>query len=418
MLRIFATLASALVNNMADTTSKFSAVDPALGYLYQVRCALLWSLQKLKESPSFEASIETLDDVTFESHGIPTDLLQTKLHKNRGANLTDASPDIWKTLRIWLAAAESGQVTPGTSLYLVTTENAAPGTIAAYLKADGRDVDAALSLLEATAQTSTNATNTASYRAFLKASPEAKSAVIGKVVVVDGSPDIADLDNLLRLELFHAVDREHHEIFLSYLEGWWFRRSVTQLSNSHLEDRILSEELEAEMADLRDRFKQDSLPISDDLKNYELDDETVKAHEGLPFVQQVELATENSKRIAAAIRDYYRAFEQRSRWQREELLFVGDLEVYEKNLFEEWELVFAEIEDDLGRNPDEEEKLEAARIVLKWAETGTVTAKIKPGVTDPFITRGSLHILSNDLKIGWHPEFRDRLSHLLSGVDK
>ena len=401
---------------MSTKTDQFSAADPALGYLYQVRCALLWSLRKLKEVPTFEASIETLDDVAFESQGMPTELLQTKLHKNKGANLTDSSPDIWKTIRIWLAELDTNYITNTTDLYLVTTENAAPGTIAAYLKNDLRDTDAALALLETTSRTSSNTKNAAAYKAFLSKTPVERLNLIERIVVLDNSPDITDLNDQLRKELFYAVDRDHQDIFLSYLEGWWFGRIIKQLRNIDTGDRVLSEELEAQMADLRDSFKLDSLPVSEDLKYYELDADTAEAHAGLPFVQQIELATTNSKRITAAIRDYYRAFEQRSRWQREELLFIGDLSNYEKTLTEEWELIFAETEDELNQDARESEKKKAARAVLKWAETGSINARIKPGVADPFITRGSLHILANDMRIGWHPEFRDRLAHVLDGV--
>jgi len=401
---------------MSNKSDQFSAADPALGYLYQIRCALLWSLRRLKEFPAFETSIETLDDVAFEAQGTPVELLQTKLHKNKGANLTDASPDIWKTIRIWLTELDSGEITNNTDLYLITTENAAPGTIARYLKKDSRDTDAALTLLETTAQTSSNAANLAAYKIFLSKTPEERKTFIERIFVLDNSPDIEDLSDLLVDELFHAVDRDHHETFLNYLEGWWFGRTIKQLKTIDSGNRILSEELEAQMADLRESFKQDYLPISDDLKHYELDADTAEAHAGLPFVQQVELATANSKRIAAAIRDYYRAFEQRSRWQREELLFIGDLSNYEKELTEEWELIFAETEDELNQDASEPEKQEAARSVLKWAETGVISTRIKPGVSDPFITRGSLHILANDMKIGWHPEFRERLAHTLVGV--
>ena len=64
-------------------TSDFSAVDSTLGYLYQVRLALFWTLRRLKTDPGFLIGIETLDDVTFETTGgKPTELLQTKHHKN------------------------------------------------------------------------------------------------------------------------------------------------------------------------------------------------------------------------------------------------------------------------------------------------------------------------------------------------
>lgn len=400
---------------MSDNPDQFSAADSALGYLYQVRCALLWSLQRLPSEPVFEASIETLDDVTFETAGAPQELLQTKLHKNRGANLTDTSPDLWKTLRIWIAALDAGQITSETVLYLVTTENASPGTIAGNLKAAGRDTEVALQGLEQTAQTSTNQINTAAYQAYLNKTPEERKKLIERIFIVDSAPDIADLDQLLKAEVFHAISREHQDAFLEYLEGWWFRRAVTQLQNIDNGDRISSEELEAQMAELRDQFRRESLPIADDLLNYELDDETASSHGDFPFVQQIKLATSHSKRIASAIQDYYRAFEQRSRWQRQDLLYIGDLKSYEKRLIEEWELIFAAVEDRIETGATVAEKKAAAKEVLSWAESGNVRSRIKPGVSESFITRGSLHILANRLRVGWHPEFRTRLQSLLEG---
>ena len=398
---------------MPDHPNQFSAADSALGYLYQVRCALLWSLQRLPNEPVFEASIETLDDVTFESAGVPQELLQTKLHKNRGANLTDASPDLWKTLRIWIAALDSGQITSETILYLVTTENASSDTIAGNLKTKDRDSEVALQRLQQTAQTSTNQTNAAAYQAYLDKSHEERKSLVDRIFIVDGAPDVSDLDQLLKFAIFPACRREHQDAFLEYLEGWWFRRALTQLKNIDRGDRISSEELEAQMSDLRDQFRRESLPIADDLLRYELDDETAESHSDFPFVQQIRLATNRTKRITAAIQDYYRAFEQRSRWQRQELLFVGDLTIYKKRLVEEWQLLFAEVEDEIGEEASEEEKMAAARKMLSWAEAGHVHAKIKPEVSEPFITRGTLHDLANEMHVGWHPEFRSRLQHLI-----
>ena len=299
--------------------------------------------------------------------------------------------------------------------YLVTTETATPETIAGNLKINPRDVEAALRGLESTAQTSQNKSNLPAYTAFLGKNLDERRAFISRVFVIDCAPDISGLNDLLGKEVFHAAGRLHQYTFLDYLEGWWFRRVVKQLQNIDTKDRILSEELESQMANLRDQFRQDSLPISDDLLNYNVDNDTAAAYQGFPFIQQIALATTNQTRILAAIRDYYRAFEQRSRWQRQHLLFAGDLSVYEKALTEEWELIFASVEDKIGPDAADEAKRLAAQDVLKWAEIGLVKARIKPKVTNPFITRGSLHILANDMRIGWHPEFRERLQHLLEG---
>lgn len=390
----------------------FSAADAALGYLYQVRVALLCALRKFKETADFVVSLETLDDVTFESPGRPEELLQTKHHLSHQAALTDASPDLWKSLRIWFEGVASRMIPPRTVLHLLTTATASSGSAAAYLRQNGRNVEAALAALEATAQSSTNKDNAAAYKAFLNASIKSRRAIVSAVVIIDTASTIGNLEEQLQAEILWAAERQHRDAFLKYLEGWWFRRVITQLLRIPSGDRILAAELEAQMSDLREQFKQDALPISDDLLNIAINDAALAGHEDSLFVRQLELVKANSKRIAAAVRDYYRAFEQRSRWLRDDLLLVGDLANYERRLCEEWELVFEAMKDKLGTPAVETAKKEAARSVLEWAERTSIA--IRPAVVAPFVTRGSMHILADDLRIGWHPEFRERLANLLS----
>ena len=165
------------------------------------------------------------------------------------------------------------------------------------------------------------------------------------------------------------------------------------------------------MGDLRDQFRQEALPIDEELLEFVLDPTTAASYATYSFVRQIELTKAGKRRIAAAIRDYYRAFEQRSRWLRDELLVVPDLQNYEKRLVEEWELQFEAVRDELGDRATETAKEEAARTVLGWAEQTLIP--IRTNVTEPFVSRGSLHMLSDELRIGWHVDFRDRLAHLL-----
>lgn len=393
------------------TGSKFSAADSALGYLYQVRCALLWSLRRQKAEPDFLVSLETLDDVTFErTGGEPTELLQTKHHRRSAAALTNTSGDVWKSLRVWFEGRAARAIPTSAQLVLLTTATAPEGSAAWYLRATARDVAAAQRALDAAAQSSTDQNNASAYRAYLAATPSDRLDVLSRVIVIDAAPSIADLDRELRDEVHWAVGREHHYPFLERLEGWWSRRVLQQLvaGGSH---RIAAVELETQMADLREQFKQDALPIDDDLLDFSLDDATAAAHERSAFVQQLNLIQASKHRVAAAIRDYYRAFEQRSRWLRERLVLEMELGKYEKRLIEEWELIFAGAQDEIGASATEEIKERAARSVLAWAERTTIP--IRTNVTEPFVSRGSLHMLADELRIGWHPEFRTRLAGLL-----
>lgn len=389
-------------------TSQFSAADSALGYLYQVRVALLWSLRRMKGGGDFAVSLETLDDVTFEtSSDEPDELLQTKHHRNRKAALTDTSPDLWKSLRIWFEGYLGKTIPPGTTLYLVTTGKAPERSIASYLRYDDRDVDAALKGLEAIARSSKNNTNLPAYNAFLIASPADRKKLIEGIVIIDASPTITDLDSELKNEVFWAVDRQHHDAFLERIEGWWLRRSIKQLSLAEGENRIFSVEIDEYMSNLRDQFKHDSLPIDDDLRTFYLDHSIQVAHSNSDFVLQLEIIAASKKRVASAIRDYYRAFEQRSRWLRNDLLLIGDIEQYECRLLEEWELIFEAVKDEINNKSTEDMKQKAGRKVLEWAEHTSLP--IRPRVIEPFVSRGSLHMLADELRLGWHPEFRDKL---------
>jgi len=275
----------------------------------------------------------------------------------------------------------------------------------------GRHVELAQQALDAVAQSSTNRENLAAYAIYLRASPAQRSAILRRVVVVDAAPTIADLNEQLRAEVYWAAPREKLDAFLPRLEGWWFSRVLRQLQRSSL-DRIGSREIEAAMSDLREQFKETSLPIDDDLLAHSLDEVTAQAYGRYPFVRQLELAGISRTRTMLAIHDYHRAYTQRSRWLREELVVGLELSKYERRLVDEWTREFEAVRGDLGDDAAEDARRQAARAVFRWAER--VDVPIRPEVAEPFVTRGSLHMLSDELRIGWHPDFLDRLSHLLS----
>lgn len=396
-----------------ENRGNFSAVDASLGYLYQVRIALLLALRRLKSDPNFLVGIETLDDVVFESGiGDPQDILQTKHHRNAAASLADASPDLWKTLRIWFSGRASGVIPASANLFLVTTGTVPSGSASSCLMVEARDINTAIARLDSTARSSTNQALAPAYQVYLAADVTLKRDILSKVTIVDSSPNVGDLGEELCREIFWAVDKYRHDIFLDHLEGWWLRQVLRQLSGDGA-DRIGGVELEEKMSDLRENFKRDSLPIDDDLVDFSLDEATQAAHGDSKFVHQLSLAKAGKGRISAAIRDYYRAYEQRSRWLRDDLVVGLELSKYEKRLEEEWDLVFSAMRDELGEQASEEQKESAARSVLAWAERHS--NPIRPGVTEPFVVRGSLHMLADEVRIGWHPEFRDRLEAILSG---
>ena len=391
---------------------RYSAASSTIGYFYQCRYALLEALRRLPDENAISVAIETLDDVVFHNAGSPIELLQTKHHTSATGNLADASPDLWKTLRIWIDGVTDGTLPWDAQFFLITTAECSDGSAAAYLRPSNRDPLKALERISATASTSTSETNRLAYHAYNSLSLPQREHLVAAITVLDRSPPIGELDQELRKAVFHGAERRLLDSYVQRLEGWWYARVVKQLQHSN-PSPILGEELEAESNRIREQFKQDSLPIDDDIMSATID---ATGYQDRVFVEQLNLIGVNASRVFHAIRNYYRAFEQRSRWIREDLIHVGDLDRYEDRLIEEWDLVFQQMKDSLGDQAAEDTIADAAQDLYTWVETGA-HRPIRAAVVEPAIARGTYQILADDLRVGWHSEFRLRLEHLLSRED-
>ncbi|MDK2982077.1 MAG: hypothetical protein PWQ55_2424 [Chloroflexota bacterium] len=386
-----------------------NSASPSLsGYLYQGRFALAEALKKLRNQIEFSVSIESLDDVVFSNGDDYFEILQTKHHINRNANLTDASKDLWKSIKIWCDLFKS-EINLNLYFYLITTSSIKEDSIASYLSmGTNRNIEYAIGILDTIANTSSNVENEVAYATFRSLTHEEKQNLFNSVCIIGSNPNLYELDNFIKQEVCFAVDRKYLENFLMRLEGWWDRRVIQQLS-SETSEPILSEEILYEMNLLREQFKEDNLPIDEEIISLSIEESDFTER---VFVKQLELININEKRIFFAIRDYFRAFAQRSRWIREDLLYVGELDKYEIRLKEEWEMHFEQMRDDLGEDATELQKQKAAKELYKWIEQGDLL-QIRPGVREPFLPRGSFHILSDKVWVGWHLEFKDRLKALL-----
>jgi len=120
------------------------------------------------------------------------------------------------------------------------------------------------------------------------------------------------------------------------------------------------------------------------------------------FCRQLNLIAIGKKRTTICVRDFFRAFAQRSRWVQDELLCIDELDRYEGKLSDEWQHHFARIQDEADEY-DEKEKKAAGRTLLSKIEDQDI--RIRALCSDRFVMRGSYHILANKLMVGWHPDY-------------
>jgi hypothetical protein len=392
----------------------FEASASAVGYLYQLRKALLFCVEQSGVGPDWTVAVEAGDDI--EVHEGDGKVLYQLKHRAPGTRVTDMATDLWKSLRIWAtewAASGDGQDRP--TFFLLTTAEAPQDSAAYHLRPPGpnspRDEAKAIGLLDQARRRSTNKTNSAAYQAWDALSVEQRRGLLERVHVLDAAPDIEETTQRLLRLVGLAVGRAHAKPFLERLDGWFFQKVIAQLRNRSA-GPVTGFEFDEMFSDRRDAFRPDNLPIDDDVE--ELDDTGVDRGDQM-FVRQLHLVGIGENRVRRAVSDYLRAFTQRSRWVNDNLLRPGELGRYERRLVEEWSTRFDVLRDELGEVAAEEDKVREAKAIYRWIEQ-EARFRIRPGCDEPFVTKGSYQMLADDLRVGWHPDFQARLMALLEPV--
>lgn len=383
--------------------NKFDATASMVGYLYQCRFALFKAIRATRDAPGADISIERFDDVAFEQNGEPIELIQTKHHLSGRGSLSDTSTDLWKTLRVWSERITADPTTVTSSrFFLITTASAPPGSAASLLRANDRDEEKALELLETSSASSTNTSNESAYRAFRELSQTLRMDLLKTMTVFDATSNVLNLQADIQAELHHAAKTQDIPVLVEHLEGWWFRQVITSLSDADTPP-ISVVSVEAKIAELRESFQPNALPI--DFAEFDVTQKILDEHNGRCFVRQLHDINVQQPRINLAIRDYYRAFEQRSRWTRDDLLVDNELQRYERCLIEAWQPRFESACEEC-EGQDDAARITEGRKIYKWAECDADFPL--RSVQQRFLTHGSFHILANRLAVGWHPDFRTK----------
>ena len=386
------------------------ATEQMLGYLYQVRYAL--NLLLNNDNENHLISIERFDDVAFSEDDSPKQMIQLKHHVRQRGNLSDASTDIWRTLKVWIdAIVVNENLLTDANFLIITTANAPEGSAASLLRAKGRDEKQAYTQLKAVADISENQTHRSYYAAFINLGEDKAKKLLAKIQIIDKASNILDVSgDLIRIIRYSCMPKFQDQI-CERIEGWWYRKAIDALC-SDTPVFFSQQQVRSVIVSISQEYAEDNLPID------VLDFSTPSPEELSPcdriFYEQLKLICTSNRHIRTALRDYYRAFRQRANWIRNDLLYVNELEKYEQRLVDEWEHHFASMEDKLNvlePNITEQDKVKHGQSLLSDIEA--LDIRIRPKVQDAFVMRGSFHILANQLTIGWHMDFQERLKQLI-----
>ena len=398
-------------------TDKFSAGEQGLGYIYQARLALLRLLQLPENTAVF---LEKDDDLDFIGNDGGKSLASLK-HKAIGDRLTDLSTDFWKSVNIWLERYKrDGRAASNLQFFLFTTSTVSTNSFLARLLFDQsfatRETSTLCDMANDVLAKSASKLIQPIAASFNELSDPEKQDFLERILILDDSPRIGDIPAIVKDSYMRSIRREHREFVFERLEGWWTDAVIKQLTGAQA-DGIFGYEVSDKLSNFSEEYRADNLPIT--FRGKEPPNGTDTDNDPRLFVAQLREIGISSNRIRNAIIDYYRAFEQRSAWARENLLVSGEVEEYEDRLADEWsrykDVVFERLKEDSA----EDALREAGATLYNWAEfeAGNIDAlRIRARVTEPYVLRGSFHILADATPtppIYWHPRFLDRLGNVL-----
>jgi hypothetical protein len=394
----------------------YSAAEPGLGYIYQGRFALLHILSLPEESGVL---IEMDDDLDFVDVDGQKSLASLK-HKRAGERVTDLSVDFWKSVRIWLASyLREGGISSKLRFFLFTTASVSPSSFLRFLVPEAERPTDPLHVMAASALRETTSETILPIREqFEGLKAHEQEDFLSRISIMDNSPRITQIPSLAIDSHLRTIRREFRGAVFERLEGWWFNLVIKALSGERT-GPIFGYEVSDKLSAISEEYQSNNLPITfrNRVPDGGVDAETDKRL----FVAQLRAINISPSRLRNAILDYYRAFEQRSSWARENLLVSGEVEDYEDRLVEEWGRFRDVLFEDLTLDSAEDAMIEAGKALYNWAELETAQLRIRERVDEPYVVRGAFHMLANvqpTPRVYWHPRFLERLASIFEVTDE
>ncbi|MFD1991625.1 ABC-three component system protein [Paenibacillus nicotianae] len=388
------------------STNIHSAKGQYLGYRFQPLYALLILLKESLDD-SDRVSVEQDDDVTLNGTEVVI-LYQLKHTISKPSTLTVANEGLWKTIRIWSQYANSKKH----KLVFVTQDNITSNNLLIKLVNGDKEredvvdlmIKEANKVIEARKLAILNNKKSLPYEgkflgceSFLSLNKDEKLSLINKIIIRSSSFDIFHVEKEVIEWLKDVVVKKMRQSIANRLLEWWDKRMIDCTNG------VTKEELTTYIQNLIGQFQDDNLP--DDFSK--LLPSVLDIEIGGGMEQQIDLVDGGSSRKKRAAIARWRSRNQREKWIKDDILNAFELEEYDEILIESWKDRYEPMQDDTFGKTEEHCKQEGLKI-LDWTHFNAhqdINA-LRTKWIHYFLIQGSYQQLSNEFKVGWHPQFK------------
>lgn len=384
-----------------------SAAEQALGFSYQFDRAVFRLLTS--DISVVEVGIEYLDDVSQTSLDGTVIREQDKTSASRKYPLSDRSEALWKTLKIWCnAVRDDSNILDKTIFHLVTNGRVSIGSLVHKIH-EVRNLESSKLLAQEIRLMATDLREDLQKHGkdILLLEESLLSKLLLKIEVFDEVSQMYGGD----IEEIHALRYYPSPINTSIFDqarGWVIRRMIEAVENRK-QPRINRIHFDQEMQSILRRvqlapYSMMIVPVDPNLD--------VEEYKDSGFVQQLNWIELNESRIKNEIINYVQARDTRQSWS-EGVVSEGELLAYQGDLYDKW-LALSE-DPELSFYPTKE--LKGQKLL---SNTMLQTTYINSQQVPTAFTAGCYHALADYSigylpKLGWHPEFKQKVLKVLRG---
>lgn len=380
--------------------------DKVYAYSLQVRHALF---ELLDCSDTEMVSIEVFDDIAIEKDDGSIEAVQLKSVLSNNNPISNRAVDLWKTLYNWLIAVQEGELDPDKTIFKLFIAADRKGNIVNLFsnancstKAEEVWKIARTEFYDDTGNEKSMGDQYALYvRNFFN--PVNKSFACNiiknfKLLTIDSRHTTALYNKFCQKMI---IPDELLEYAFDYILGWIDKKTAQLIETNHVMSITYSEfkaQLVAITRELNQKLSLKELaprPSKEDIEN-----ELVNLKN---YLGQLDLIECDYTDKIEAISDYLRASINRTIWASRGDISESNLLNYEEELVKKWNNKRKIINlTEKSLSPEEKGNL----LYLQCKDNSVNIDYLSvPG----FFTPGCYHALSDDLIIGWHPEYKKLL---------
>jgi hypothetical protein len=362
----------------------------------------------LEADPGSILSLEVFDDVGVDLPDGTRIAEQSKLFLD-GNPVADRAVGLWKTLSNWVDAVRIGELDPAkTRFELYASKPVSGSLVEGFSKACStpdavKAIEAARQLLWGTPPIFSKKSSLAgSIRDYVNNVLEADEAITRQIILAftfrqGGGVPQKDFEDLIRKGFLTDEVVKH---VADQALGWVKSRTdelLQQGKPAYIErDRFFTEIT----AFVRRIDRQNILcSFAPDPKQEQIDRDIAAK----TYVRQLQIIDLSYEDQIEAVIDYLRASSDRTIWSARGIVHEDSFKEFENGLRKAWKHL--KRESDLTYSGQDE----VGRGQLLYSKCSLHTAKLQNMELENHFTRGSFHALSNELVIGWHPDYKSKL---------